>query len=130
METLMNKARLGVLAAALLAAGVAAAGGGPGHRGPDMDRMAILLDLNDSQKVEVQKVLEEQREKMQTVREQHRASGTRPSPEDRQKMRETMRQETVTKLQEVLTPEQIKKFEALTDRPMHHRDGMRDRKDD
>lgn len=125
----MNKARFSLLATALLAAGVAAAGGGPGQHGPDMERMAILLDLNDSQKAEVQKVLEEQRAKMQTVREQHRASGTRPSPEDRQTMRETMRQETVTKLQGVLTPEQIKKFEALTDRPPRYMH-KQDRKDD
>ncbi|MET0658199.1 MAG: hypothetical protein ABW110_08605 [Steroidobacteraceae bacterium] len=122
----MKKTPIALFATAWLAAGIAMADTPPkGPPGPDMDRMAILLDLNDSQKTAVQQVLEEQRQKMRTAREQNESSGTRPSREEMQKLHEQMKQQTVTKLQGVLTPEQIKKFEALTDRPPHRR--MRER---
>ena len=96
----------------------------PGHDGPpgpDMDRMAILLDLNDSQKTQVQKILDEQHEKMRAAHEEHRSAGTRPTREEMTKLHEQMKQETVEKLQGVLTPEQIKKFEVLMDHPHPHR---------
>ncbi|HKQ81273.1 MAG TPA: Spy/CpxP family protein refolding chaperone [Steroidobacteraceae bacterium] len=116
----MKKTPIALLAMAWLAAGIAVADTPPkGPPGPDMDRMAILLDLNDSQKTAVQQVLEEQREKMRAAREQNQGSDTRPSRAEMQKLHAQMKQETVTKLQGVLTPEQIKKFEALTDRPRH-----------
>lgn len=119
----MNKVRLTLVATALLAAGVASAADNPppGPRGPDMNRMAILLDLNDSQKADVQKILEEQRAKMRANYQQNQASGTRPTREEMRKQHQEMRAETITKLQAVLTPEQIKKFEALTDHPHHMR---------
>ena len=114
------KLRVALIATALFASAVALAGphGGPGH---DMDRMAILLDLNDSQKAEVQKILGEQHEKVRAVHEEKRAAGTRPTREERAKFHEELKQDTVTKLQAVLSPEQIKKFEALTDHPRRHR---------
>ena len=89
--------------------------------GPDMDRMAILLDLNDSQKAEVQKILGEQHEKVKAAHEEKRAAGTKPTREERAKFHEELKQDTVTKLQAVLSPEQIKKFEVLTDHPRGHR---------
>ncbi|MET0985899.1 MAG: hypothetical protein ABW034_10875 [Steroidobacteraceae bacterium] len=114
----MKKTPIALLATAWLAAGIAVADTPPkGPPGPDMDRMAILLDLNESQKTTVQQVLEEQHQKMREAREQNQSSGTRPSREEMQKLHAQMKQDTVTKLQGVLTPEQIKKFEALTDRP-------------
>jgi Spy/CpxP family protein refolding chaperone len=119
------KARIALALAAWLAAGLAFADphsehGGPNH-GPDMDRMAILLDLNDTQKTQVQDILEQQHEKMRAAHDEHQASGTRPSREEMTKEHEQFRQQTVTRLQAVLTPEQIKKFEALTDhRPGRH----------
>ena len=79
--------------------------------------MAVLLDLNDSQKAEVQKILNDQRDKMKAAHDQVHASGTKPSREERQKFHEEMKQETTAKLQGVLTPEQIKKFDALMERP-------------
>jgi Spy/CpxP family protein refolding chaperone len=114
------KVRVALIATALLASAVALAGphGGPG---PDMDRMAILLDLNDSQKAELQKIFTAQHEKMKTVREERRAAGgEKPTREEREKFHAEMKQEMTTKLQAVLTPEQIKKFEALTDRSHGH----------
>ena len=111
------KSRVALIAAALLASAVALAGPHEGPRGPDMDRMAVLLDLNDSQKAEVQKILSEQHDKLKAAHEQAHASGTKPTREQRQKFHEEMKQDLNTKLQAVLSPEQIKKFDALMDHP-------------
>ena len=116
------KSRVALIAAALLASAVALAGPHEGQRGPDMDRMAVLLDLNDSQKAEVQKVLSEQHDKVKAAHDQAHAAGTKPSREERQKFHEELKQDTVTKLQGVLSADQIKKFEVLMDRPRGHRD--------
>jgi protein CpxP len=112
------KLRVALIATALFASAVALAGP---HGGPDMDRMAILLDLNDAQKSEVQKIFTEQHEKMKAAREERRAAGgEKPTREERAKFHQEMKQETTTRLQAVLTPEQIRKFEALTDHPRGH----------
>jgi Spy/CpxP family protein refolding chaperone len=113
------KSRVALIAAAMLASAVALAH--PDHGpGPDMDRMATLLDLNDSQKAEVQKIFDEQHEKMKAAHDQAQANGTKPTREERAKFHEEMKQDMTTKLQAVLTPEQMKKFAALTEHP---RDG-------
>ena len=113
------------LAMAWLTGGLAIADQREGHSssGADMDRMAILLDLNDGQKTAVQEVLQQQHDKMHASHEAQHAAGTRPTREEMTKLHEQMKQETVTKLQSVLTPEQIKKFEALTDGPPHSHGG-------
>jgi Spy/CpxP family protein refolding chaperone len=117
------KARVALIAATLLASAVAFAH--PPHDGPpgpDMDRMAVLLDLNDAQKSEVQKILNEQHEKMRAAHgERHSADSTRPTREERAKFHEQMKQDTVARLQSVLSATQIKKFEALMDHPRPHR---------
>jgi Spy/CpxP family protein refolding chaperone len=112
------KTRFALLAASWLLSSVALAQA-PEHppRGPDMDRMALLLDLTAEQRVQVEKVITAQREQMRTAREQNRTSGERPSREDMKQHFEQMRQETLSQLQGVLSPLQIKKFEALMDRP-------------
>jgi Spy/CpxP family protein refolding chaperone len=109
------KFRVALIAAAMLASTVALAHPDHGPQGPDMDRMAILLDLNDSQKAEVHKIFDEQHEKMKAAMEQAHSSGTRPSREDRARFHEEMKQDMTTKLQAVLSPEQMKKFAALSD---------------
>jgi Spy/CpxP family protein refolding chaperone len=111
------KSRVALIAAALLASAVALAGPHEGHPGPDMDRMAVLLDLNDSQKAEVQKILSEQHEKLDAKHEELKAAGTKPTREERQKFHEEMKQDLTARLQGVLTPEQMKKFDVLTDHP-------------
>jgi Spy/CpxP family protein refolding chaperone len=111
------KSRVALIAAALLASAVAFAAPHEGHPGPDMDRMATLLDLNDSQKAEVQKILNEQHEKMEAKHAELRASGTKPTREEREQFHKEMKQDMDTKLQAVLSPEQIKKFDALMDHP-------------
>ena len=89
-----------------------------------MERLGILLDLNDYQKTEVQKILEAQRDQMRAAREQEHSAGTRPSRDEMQQRHTQFHQETLTKLQAVLTADQIKKFEALNDmRPLGPRMG-------
>lgn len=111
------KSRVALVAAAMLASAVALAHPDHGPQGPDMDRMATLLDLNDSQKAEVQKIFDEQHEKLKAAHDQAHAAGTRPTREERAKFHEEMKAEMTTKLQAVLTPDQMKKFEALADHP-------------
>jgi hypothetical protein len=109
----------GVLALAWLATSVALAADPPaqtqGHpRGPDMDRLALLLDLNDYQKTEVEKVLKEQHEQFRAAREQAKSSGEeRPTREEMRARHEQMKQELHTKLSSVLDEQQLKKFDAL-----------------
>jgi protein CpxP len=110
------KSRVALIAAAMLASAVALAHP-DGPPGPDMDRMATLLDLNDSQKAEVQKIFTEQHEKLKAAHDQAHSSGTKPTREERARFHEEMKQDMNTRLQAVLTPEQMKKFEALMDHP-------------
>ncbi len=114
------KSRVALIAAAMLASAVAIAQAHDGQRGPDMDRMAVLLDLNDTQKAQVQKILDEQHEKVKAVHDEQRSAGTKPTREERAKFHEDLKQDTVTKLQSVLSADQIKKFEVLMDRPRKH----------
>ena len=55
------------------------------------------------------------------MHDQAHSAGTKPTREERAKFHEEMKQEMTTKLQAVLSPEQMKKFEALTDHPRGHR---------
>jgi Spy/CpxP family protein refolding chaperone len=114
----------------MLASAVALAQAHEGPRGPDMDRMAVLLDLNDSQKAEVQKIFEEQHEKLKAAHDQQRSAGTKPTHEERSKFHEEMKQDMTTKLQGVLSADQMKKFEALMDHAPHGRHGHDEGHDD
>src|SRR5512138_250634 len=118
------KFRVALIAAAMLASAVALAHPDHGPAGPDMDRMAILLDLNDSQKAQVQQIFTEQHAKMKAQFDQQHSAGTRPSHEDRAKFHEEMKQEMTSKLQAVLSADQMKKLDALMDHPQgrggHH----------
>jgi Spy/CpxP family protein refolding chaperone len=120
------KSRVVLIAAALLASAVALAHPHEGRQGHDMDRMAVLLDLNDAQKADVQKILDEQHQKLEAVHQQRRSADAKPTREERVKFHEELKQDTVTKLQAVLSPEQIKKFEALTEHRAHrvHRNDL------
>ncbi|MFC4309664.1 hypothetical protein ACFPN2_11290 [Steroidobacter flavus] len=117
------KSKVTLLALAWLASGVAFAADTttatttPPARvapGPDMDRLALLLDLNSYQKTEVEKILKEQHEKMRSEFEAARAAGAaRPSRDEMKAKREQAKQELQTKLSAVLDETQLKKLEAL-----------------
>jgi hypothetical protein len=103
-----------LLALAWLAGSVALAAppATPSH-GPNMDRMALLLDLDAYQKTEVEKVLKEHHEQVRAAREAARASGVRPSRDEMKAQHEQSKQELHTKLSGILNETQLKKFDAL-----------------
>jgi hypothetical protein len=113
------KTKVTLLAIAWLASGVAFAADsapaprGHGMRGPDMDRMALLLDLDTYQKSELEKIFKEHREQQRARFEAAKASGTRPSREEMKTLHEQSRQELNAKLGNVLNETQMKKLEAL-----------------
>jgi ribulose bisphosphate carboxylase small subunit len=78
-----------------------------------MDDLATLLDLNDTQKAQVQSILQEQHAKMKANFEQARASGTKPDWQQMKALHEQVQQETLQKLAPVLSATQLKKFEII-----------------
>jgi hypothetical protein len=78
-----------------------------------MDDLATLLDLNDTQKAQVQSILQEQHAKMKASFEQARASGTKPDWQQMKAQHEQLQQETLQKLAPVLSATQLKKFEII-----------------
>lgn len=102
-----------LLALAWLASSVALAEPPASPPGPDMDRMALLLDLDAYQKTEVEKVLKEHQEQVRVAREAARASGVRPSRDAMKARRGQYQQELHTKLSGILNETQLKKFDAL-----------------
>ena len=116
------KTKVTLLALAWLASGVAFAAepvatpAHPGMRGPDMDRMALLLDLDANQKTEVEKILKEHHEQVRSQFDASKASGTRPSRDEMKTLRDQSKQELHTKLSGVLNETQLKKFDALRER--------------
>ncbi|GEM_PF-1237286 len=113
----------------LLAAVNATAEPGPRHDGPrmDIDKLAVLLDLDDYQKQEVDSILAAKREAAEAKREEFKASGTRPDRETMRAEHEAMRAATRDELAAVLTPSQLEKFELLMEQ--HRPRGPRREKD-
>lgn len=97
-------------------------------RGGHIDRLAVLLDMNDYQKTEVEKIFQDQREQMRAARQQARASGTRPSREDMRAAHQQARADLDARLASVLDSSQLNKLAVLKEmqraqaRP-HHRGG-------
>jgi hypothetical protein len=83
----------------------------------DIDRLTVLLDLDDTQKSAVQQVLQEERQTLHAEREQAMASGTRPTREEMKAKHDAVRQALRAKLQPILTPVQLTKFDVLTEPP-------------
>lgn len=93
----------------------------PPHPTMPIDDLAVLLDLDDTQKTEVQRILDEQRAVREAKRQEMQASGQRPTREEMKAHRDAAREEIRMSLQGVLTPEQLEKFEVL----MKNRPGKR-----
>jgi Spy/CpxP family protein refolding chaperone len=92
--------------------------GGPGFAGPgNIDRLAILLDLDPYQKNEVQRVLMEKRAAMRTERQQQHASGQRPTFEEMRAKRQQNEDAIVAQLSTVLSDTQITKLKILLEEP-------------
>jgi protein CpxP len=102
--------------AAMAQAPDAPPGNGPGPRqtpAERMDRLATLLDLTDTQKAQVQTIFQEEFAKMKAMHEQAEASGQKPTFDQMRAARQQMQQDTLTKLTPVLSPAQLKKYQAL-----------------
>jgi Spy/CpxP family protein refolding chaperone len=111
----------------LLAAGVASAQTPPADSPPPasssgqqmsrIDRLAILLDLTDTQKLQVQQVLDQQRQQMRAFWQQQSSSGQKPDFEQMRTERRQLRQQTLAKLQTLLSAEQYQKLQVLMTPP-------------
>ncbi|HVN46269.1 MAG TPA: hypothetical protein VMT66_13655 [Steroidobacteraceae bacterium] len=108
-----------VLTLLLLCAGAAyaEAPAAPSAASPEasrhMDDLAVLLDLTDAQKAQVQTVLQAQHAKMRESFEQARSSGAHPDWQQMQALHEQLQQETLQKLSTVLSATQLKKFQII-----------------
>lgn len=113
------KTRTTFAAALLLIAGTALAN--PPGPAPDsaarLDRLAILLDLDEGQKAAVKQVFDEQAQERKERWQKAKESQTRPSREEMHAAREKMHKEMVEKLRPILSDTQMKKFEALHEGP-------------
>lgn len=97
--------------------------GGP-MRGPPFEQIAKDLNLDESQKPEVKRILEEQRAKREAEREQFRSSGQRPTPDE---MRTRMQQadaELLDKLKGVLRTDQLAKWKQMQEERRAHMRSM------
>ena len=108
MKALMKAS---VLALAALWAGAALAGG-------HMANLALLLDLTDAQKPQVQTILQGEHAQMKALFEQTKAAGGKPDFQALHAAGQQIHQDTLTKLSGVLSPVQLQKFQAL--QQMHH----------
>ncbi|HKE44554.1 MAG TPA: hypothetical protein VKB41_08450 [Steroidobacteraceae bacterium] len=121
------------VAASVLAAGVALAdppeGAPQGHHAMQgqhqapIDRLTTELNLTPDQKEKVQKVLDDQRTKMQSMREQAQSSGQRPSRDEMRKQRDAMDQEVQAQLKPILTDEQMQKYQQMQQQRRSHAQG-------
>ena len=116
MKALMKAS---VLALAALWAGAALAGGpGGGNPGSHMANLALLLDLTDAQKPQVQTILQGEHAQMKALFEQTKAAGGKPDFQALHAAGQQIQQDTLTRLSGVLSPVQLQKFQAL--QQMHH----------
>jgi Spy/CpxP family protein refolding chaperone len=103
-----------VLGGSMAAVQTASAQSPPG-RGQQLEKMAVLLDLTEPQKQQLQQVFDEQRTQMQALRQKEQASGTKPTREEMRATHEQLHQQLLSKVQGILQPEQFKKFQVLTE---------------
>ena len=113
-----------ILAAAVFLLAAIPANSAPPPR-MDIDKLAILLDLDEYQQQQVESILTAQREAAEAHRDEVRASAERPDFEAMQAYREQMHDETLANLGSVLTPTQLEKFKVLMEMapqhgPRHH----------
>jgi hypothetical protein len=123
MKALMKAS---VVAVAALWAGLALAQNpGTGARASHIDKLAVLLDLTDTQKGQVETVLQAEHAQMKALFEQAKAAsgGGKPDFQSMHAAHQQIAQDTVTKLSTVLSPAQLKKFQTL--QSMHHGFGHR-----
>ncbi len=113
----LTKATVVALAVLCAAATVAAYAGG-GEQASHMQSLALLLDLTDAQKPQVQAILQGEHQQMKALIERSRAAGGKPNFQALAAAHQQISQDTLAKLSGVLSPVQLQKFQAL--QQMHH----------
>ncbi len=109
-----------VLFAAQLALAQQPPAGPPPRGGPPVEMLARQLDLNDTQKSEVKRILDEQRAAHEAERKQYEATGQRRTPEEMRAMKQQHEQALFQALSGVLTADQLTKFKALQQQRHEH----------
>ncbi|HYM42544.1 MAG TPA: hypothetical protein VET46_07240 [Steroidobacteraceae bacterium] len=117
MKVLM-KASVAALAALWACAAVAQSPQGPAAESR-MENLATLLDLSDAQKPQVQAILQGAHTQMRQLFEQTQAAGGKPDFQAMHAAHQQIRQDTLQKLSAVLSPTQLKKFQALEQMHAH-----------
>ena len=98
--------------------------GGPPRGGPPIEQLAKDLNLDETQKVEVKRILEEQHAKREAERQQFMASGTRPTREQMQARMQANEAALLEQLKGVLRTDQLDKFKQLQEERRQHMRGM------
>jgi Spy/CpxP family protein refolding chaperone len=78
------------------------------HGRPNADQIAKDLNLTDDQKTKVKAALKDQQTKMKALRDDKTLS-----KEDRQTKSKEIREATQAKIKEILTPEQLEKWQKM-----------------
>jgi protein CpxP len=102
-------------------------GGMRGMGDPDqhLQMLTKQLNLTKDQQDKIRPILQEQHDKMQ----QQMQSNANASQDDRRAAMKQSHEETVSRINEVLTPDQQKKFATMQKNMMEHRHGGRDHGD-
>lgn len=116
MKVLMKASVLALVALWACAAVAAPPGGGPAAH---FENLATLLDLTDAQKPQVQTILQGAHTQMRQLFEQTKAAGGKPDFQAMKAAHQQIHQDTLQKLSGVLSPVQLKKFQALEQMHAH-----------
>ena len=91
------------------------------HHGQQLERLSKELNLTDEQKEKVKPILDEQTKQMHAAQED--TSLTQQQKRDKMKQ---IHQTTHSQINEILTPEQQKKFAALKEQQKEHHEGSKE----
>jgi periplasmic protein CpxP/Spy len=92
-----------------------------GQRAGQLERLSKELNLTDEQKTKVKPILDEQTKQMHATQED--SSLTQEQKHDKMKQ---IHETTHSQINEILTPEQQKKFAALKEQQKEHREGSKE----
>ncbi len=115
MKAFLAALALGCAAVANAQAPAPAAQGPAAH----FEQLAVLLDLTDAQKTQVQAILEQEHAKVRAALAQALAADTQPDPGQMRTLHRQIHEETLQRLTPVLSELQLKKFTILTQMHPH-----------
>ena len=92
-----------------------------GQRANHLEWLSKELNLTDEQKAQIKPILDEQSKQMRATQEDTSLS----QDQKREKMKQ-LHQTTHSQINDILTPEQQKKFAALKEQQKEHREGSKE----